>query len=243
MNKILKTIALVFAASVVLAACGSDDEPLEPSNEQNNNQPASKPEVPPTVDESSIEFKDGSVIFIATRANTSQKFKLFVSIQNDGADEKEYDVDYYVGIARFRANTSDLLRGKTYWCRVEGYNYKGEKLMETSRVSIFTSKDTGPAAPSTRDISVYAPTSKNGSDGEIHGNVITTLMEYSTNNGESWTPVKTNGIIVGLRSGVVLLRFKETESHQAGQSASITVPQHVSNTDPNGEGGKSDGLV
>ena len=50
-------------------------------------------------------------------------------------------------------------------------------------------------------------------------------------------------IITQLKSGTVLLRYKETDTTQAGQVASITIPEHQSNTDGDGDGGKSEGLV
>lgn len=241
-NKILKILTLALAATTMLASCGSDDEEIKP-NDQQTTPPPTKQEEAPTVDESSLKFQDGYVTFAGTRASTSQYFRLFVSTQQDGTAEKEYEVEFYVGKRLFQATVKDLERGRTYWCRVEGYNYKGEKLMETTRMSFYTSKDSGPNAPAINEITVFPPTTKRGHDGQLQGRVITTLMEYSTNNGDSWTKVKTNGSITGLSSGDVLLRYSETESKLAGKSATITIPEHASNTDPNGDGGKSEGFI
>lgn len=242
MKSIFKIITLGLLSAMMLQACGSDDEPLKPNTNEEEKPPVVVEE-PPTVDVSSFCYKDGNITFAGTRVRTSQYFKLFVTDIPTGGQEREYAVEYYVGKNLYQASVADLARGKEYWCRIRGYNYNDDKLMETSQLSFTTTKDSGPEAPNVRDITVIPPTRKNGSDGQLIGQVITTKMEYSANDGESWTAVKTDGSIKGLSSGVVLLRISETDQRQAGKSASITVPEHASNTDPDGDGGKSDGLI
>lgn len=227
-----------------MSVVGCGDDPIEPNKGQEEKpEPEQKVEELPTVDESSVSYKNGFIIFTGTRPTTSHYFKIWVSEQQEGAQEKEYNVKYFTGKRLYQAKADDLKRGEKYWCRIGGFNYNGEKVMETSRLTIEVVKDDSPDAPAVDAITAVAPTTKTGADGYLKGKVITTDMEYSTDDGKTWTSVTTSGIITGLKSGVVLLRYKETDKQLAGKSASITVPQHTSNTDANGEGGKSEGLV
>ncbi|MBQ8942675.1 MAG: hypothetical protein IJ062_12640 [Firmicutes bacterium] len=54
---------------------------------------------------------------------------------------------------------------------------------------------------------------------------ITTLMEYSTDNGTTWNDVAANGTIGSLPAGTVQIRVKETDENAASESVSITVPE------------------
>lgn len=246
MKKIFKTMAFVLMATIMAVGCGSDDEPIKPDNNEKQpeqEQPEQKEEELPTVDEASVCCKNGYIVFSATRPSSSYYFKVYVSAQQEGAQEKEYSVEYFTGKQQYQAKAVDLKRGEKYWCRVGGFNFKDEKVMETARLTIEIGKDDGPAAPSVSGITIVPPTSKNAADAQLQGKVITTDMEYSTDEGKTWTPVSTDGVITGLKSGTVLLRYKETDTKQAGQTASITIPEHNSNTDAGGEGGKSEGMV
>lgn len=243
MKKIFKTMAFVLMATMAVVGCGSDD-PIEPNNGQGEKpEPEQKEEELPTVDESSVCYKNGYIVFSATRPRSSYYFKVYVSAQQEGAQEMEYDVEYFTGKRQYQAKAVDLKRGEKCWCRVAAFNYKDEKVMETARLTIEIGKDDGPAAPSVSGITIVPPTSKNAADAQLQGKVITTDMEYSTDEGKTWTSVSTDGIITGLKSGTVLLRYKENDTKQAGQIASITIPEHNSNTDTDGEGGKSEGMV
>lgn len=54
---------------------------------------------------------------------------------------------------------------------------------------------------------------------------ITTSMEYSTDNGTTWTDVTSNGSIASLAAGTVQIRVKETDEKLASEAVSITVPE------------------
>ena len=54
---------------------------------------------------------------------------------------------------------------------------------------------------------------------------ITTSMEYSADNGTTWTDVTTAGSIASLEAGTVQIRVKETDDNLASEAVSITVPQ------------------
>ena len=54
---------------------------------------------------------------------------------------------------------------------------------------------------------------------------ITTAMEYSSDNGTTWTDVTSAGSIASLAAGTVQIRVKETADKLASEAVSITVPQ------------------
>ncbi len=54
---------------------------------------------------------------------------------------------------------------------------------------------------------------------------ITTSMEYSADNGTTWTDVTSDGSIASLAAGTVQIRVKETADKLASEAVSITVPQ------------------
>ena len=54
---------------------------------------------------------------------------------------------------------------------------------------------------------------------------ITTSMEYSADNGTTWTDVTSDGSIASLAAGTVQIRVKETGDKLASEAVSITVPQ------------------
>ena len=53
---------------------------------------------------------------------------------------------------------------------------------------------------------------------------ITTSMEYSADNGTTWTDVTSAGSIASLAAGTVKIRVKETADKLASEAVSITVP-------------------
>ena len=54
---------------------------------------------------------------------------------------------------------------------------------------------------------------------------ITTSMEYSADNGTTWTDVTSTGSIASLAAGTVQIRVKETDEKLASEAVSITVPE------------------
>ena len=68
----------------------------------------------------------------------------------------------------------------------------------------------------------FSPT--NGTSTLSNAN-ITTSMEYSADNGTTWTDVTTAGSIASLAAGTVQIRVKETSDKMASEVVSITVPQ------------------
>ena len=81
-------------------------------------------------------------------------------------------------------------------------------------------KADGPAAP-TR-LSAAAPTSPGGADGKILG--VTAEMEYAPRADFSGALACTGSEVINLTPGTYFVRLRETQTHQAGAPASITVP-------------------
>lgn len=81
-------------------------------------------------------------------------------------------------------------------------------------------KADGPAAPG--NLTATAPTAAGGTDGEINGT--TSAMEYAADTGFSNAQDCGDGKTTGLASGTYHVRVKETDTHEAGAYASITVP-------------------
>ncbi len=76
------------------------------------------------------------------------------------------------------------------------------------------------AAPETIDFTTASASSKTASDGSISG--VTEAMEYSTDNGETYTEVSGNKI-TGLKAGNVLIRYAEDKNHSASEAVTLTV--------------------
>ena len=60
---------------------------------------------------------------------------------------------------------------------------------------------------------------------ELSNANITTSMEYSADNGTTWTDVTSAGSIASLAAGTVQIRVKETDEKLASEAVSITVPE------------------
>ena len=87
-------------------------------------------------------------------------------------------------------------------------------------------KADGPAAPT--GLSATSPTTNEGSDGTISG--VDSSMEYADNSGFSSVTACTGTEITGLSAGAYYVRVRETETHEAGAYASVTVPEYNDNS-------------
>lgn len=111
----------------------------------------------------------------------------------------------------------------------DGYIYIYASGFSVYGITEQKSKADGPDAPS--GLVPTAPTTSGGSDGKISG--VTTAMEYSTDNGSTWTPVTVNPI-TGLKAGKVLVRIAGTMTTNPGKNATIIVPEYTApSTDKN----------
>lgn len=78
-------------------------------------------------------------------------------------------------------------------------------------------------APNSTIFKVTAPTSVNGTDGQITG--VTTEMEYSTDDGQHWTSCRDNTISGS--NGNYQIRYAATPNHDASPAIEVTIPPHV----------------
>lgn len=87
-----------------------------------------------------------------------------------------------------------------------------------------TIKPASRPAPDSTIFKVTAPTSIGGEDGQITG--VTTDMEYSTNNGQSWTTC--TGDTISGSDGNYQIRYKaEQPNYDASPAIEVTIPPHV----------------
>ena len=100
-----------------------------------------------------------------------------------------------------------------------------ETTADTSEDSTESSKEEkskGPDAPKRSKLKVNAPTVKGGSNGTVSG--VNSKMEYSTDGGKTWKPVKGKKI-TRLKAGQVRIRIKETAKRKAGKIVVVTIPE------------------
>lgn len=114
-----------------------------------------------------------------------------------------------------------VVPGNTYYVRKKG----NDNYNPSSWTSITV--EARPTAPS--GYTAVAPTTVGGANGKITG--VTTAMEYSTNNGTSWTAVSGTEI-TGLSAGKVLLRVKATSSAFASTNVEIALSNKKSDPTP-----------
>ena len=96
----------------------------------------------------------------------------------------------------------------------------------TETLTFTVSVETSKAAAEKPDI-VQADCTFSPSNGKstLSNANITTAMEYSADNGTTWTDVTSDGSIASLAAGTVQIRVKETGDKLASEAVSITVPQ------------------
>ncbi len=108
---------------------------------------------------------------------------------------------------------------------VEDYSNKAagnyqDTVTFTAKVEIAKAAAETPAVA--QENCTFSPT--NGTSTLSNAN-ITTSMEYSTDNGTTWTDVTSAGSIASLAAGTVQIRVKETVDNLASEAVSITVPE------------------
>ena len=226
MNHLRYTILTLCALALLAAGCSGSDSDT----------------VAPTVDESSIvcDFASRSISFNADCPGGAKLLVLLRQLTN-GNDEQTFDVRLRAGQTYF-VTLIGLVGGSTYAYYVIGYDSSGKESSRSSERTFTVPKYGAPAAPSLAGLTAYSPSSLVASDGYLKGACLTTELEYSTDDGQSWKPVVENGFIRNLSPGKVLLRKAETSTTEAGKTTSATVPTYQSNTDMKGDHGMSEGL-
>ena len=91
----------------------------------------------------------------------------------------------------------------------------------TKDMTLVIEKAKGPAAPT--GLVATPPTAQGMTDGTISG--VDPTMEWSADDGETWTDCPATGPITGLAPGEYLIRYKATEAAGPGDAATVTVPE------------------
>lgn len=246
MKKIRSFVFILGTALMLCISCGGDDQPTPSGLSQDSNGQgySNTPAVQtPTIVESSIacDFAQKIIYFNAV-CPAGGKIQVLIYPQDNESEEVLLDVSYRSISQLYSVNIQELVPGSTYHYYVICYNSQGKEVLRSEKHTLTMPKNAAPLAPSVNNIQAYGPTTIQGADGYLEGNVITLDMEYSIDDGETWIPVEEAGFIRNLRPGKVLLRLAETPTTEAGLSAEVTVPEHKSNTDPDGDKGTSEGL-
>lgn len=88
---------------------------------------------------------------------------------------------------------------------------------------VLTIKPASQPKPDRNKLTVTAPTSVNGEDGQITG--VTTAMEYSIDGGRNWK--KCDGNTITGPDGNYQIRYAATPNYDASPAIEVTIPPHV----------------
>lgn len=228
MKKILSFL-LIFGAVVMFGtSCG--DDPLQP-----------------TIDESTITCSEPSIqgvtILFKAKCPEGTSVKVRFHQRTNGSEEKLVNVQYRSNVEKCYANSLALVGGSTYAFYVIGYDSEGKECYVSEERTFQVPKYKGPEAPAITFAKAYPPSSLVASDGYIECTSFTKSLEYSADDGKTWTAITEEGFIRGLHSGKVLIRWAETPTTEAGKTASVIVPSYKSNTDLDGSDGTSEGVT
>lgn len=223
------SLLLVFGVAVMLCT-GCDPDPVRP-----------------TIEESSISHTDptpqGVTVTFKAECPESTKVAVRFHQRSNGNQEITINAQYRPYAEKYFAPSGALVGGSTYAYYVVGYDNEGKECCLSQEHTFNVPKNGAPQAPQVSSVKVYAPTSLVASDGYIEGDILTKELEYSLDEGETWTAISEEGFIRGLRPGKVQLRVAETPTTEAGKVSTIDVPPYKSNTDLDGDGGKSEGVT
>ena len=115
-------------------------------------------------------------------------------------------------------------RDGTYYIG-EGYVYIFASKFSTYAIARESDKAENTNVPD--GITFTAPTGADANDARITG--VNSSMEYSTDNGTTWTRV-TGTEITGLTAGRILIRYAETDTTKPSQATEIVIPSYTAPT-------------
>ena len=232
----MKKILAIILAAVMIAAC-SVTAFAETTNVSYNVDPSYTVSIPAavTLGDSAVEaditasdviMEDGKQILVElTSASNTASGSTFNAKNGDSAVTYTITGDEAIAVgdtvATFAANGSKTLTfsaADKSAATVAGAHTE----VLTFTVSVETSKATAEKPNIVQADCTFSPA--NGTSTLSNAN-ITTSMEYSADNGTSWTDVTSDGSIASLAAGTVQIRVKETGDKLASEAVSITVPQ------------------
>ena len=232
----MKKILAIIIAAVMIAAC-TVTAFAETTNVSYNVDPSYTVSIPAavTLGDSAVEaditasdviLEDGKQIKVdLTAASNTASGSTFNAKNGDSAVTYTITGDSAIAVgdtvATFTANGS-----KTLTFSAADKSAATVAGAHTETLTFTVSVETSKAAAEKPDIvqadCTFSPA--NGTSTLSNAN-ITTSMEYSADNGTTWTDVTSDGSIASLAAGTVQIRVKETGDKLASEAVSITVPQ------------------
>ena len=232
----MKKLLAIILAAVMIAAC-SVTAFAETTNVSYNVDPSYTVSIPAavTLGDSAVEaditasdviMEDGKQILVElTSASNTASGSTFNAKNGDSAVTYTITGDEAIAVgdtvATFTANGS-----KTLTFSAADKSAATVAGAHTETLTFTVSVETAKAAAEKPDIvqadCTFSPA--NGTSTLSNAN-ITTSMEYSADNGTTWTDVTSDGSIASLAAGTVQIRVKETGDKLASEAVSITVPQ------------------
>ena len=232
----MKKLLAIIIAAVMIAAC-TVTAFAETTNVSYNVDPSYTVSIPAavTLGDSAVEaditasdviMEDGKQILVElTSASNTASGSTFNAKNGDSAVTYTITGDEAIAVgdtvATFTANGS-----KTLTFSAADKSAATVAGAHTETLTFTVSVETAKAAAEKPDIvqadCTFSPA--NGTSTLSNAN-ITTSMEYSADNGTTWTDVTSDGSIASLASGTVQIRVKETGDKLASEAVSITVPQ------------------
>ena len=232
----MKKLLAIIIAAVMIAAC-TVTAFAETTNVSYNVDPSYTVSIPAavTLGDSAVEaditasdviMEDGKQILVElTSASNTASGSTFNAKNGDSAVTYTITGDEAIAVgdtvATFTANGS-----KTLTFSAADKSAATVAGSHTETLTFTVSVETSKAAAEKPDIvqadCTFSPA--NGTSTLSNAN-ITTSMEYSADNGTTWTDVTSDGSIASLAAGTVQIRVKETGDKLASEAVSITVPQ------------------
>ena len=232
----MKKLLAIIIAAVMIAAC-TVTAFAETTNVSYNVDPSYTVSIPAavTLGDSAVEaditasdviMEDGKQILVElTSASNTASGSTFNAKNGDSAVTYTITGDEAIAVgdtvATFTANGS-----KTLTFSAADKSAATVAGAHTETLTFTVSVETAKAAAEKPDIvqadCTFSPA--NGTSTLSNAN-ITTSMEYSADNGTTWTDVTSDGSIASLAAGTVQIRVKETGDKLASEAVSITVPQ------------------
>ena len=245
MKKLHLPIILAAIACVLAVSCGSDEPdntPKPASGTTPAGTPSSSSADNPYINESSIECDIPNMVITFQASPNKGSVAVFFRRLTNCSWEHQSAVSRYNAKNLYYVKLSQLLGGSQYAFHVLGFDQYGQEIFRSAERTFELPKSAPPAAPILSGLQVFAPSSHTAADGYVTGLCLTTAMEYSVDEGATWSPVTEAGAIRQLPSGKILVRLAETPTAEASREAFIVIPKYKSNTDIDGDGGTSQGL-
>ena len=165
------------------------------------------------------------------KASNTESGKSFSAKDESGESTVKYtikagDTDVAVGnkVAEFETKTGEQSATLTFTKDADSTPTFAGKHTETLTFNIAV--ESAKAAAEKPDVAqadcTFSPS--NGTSTLSNAN-ITTAMEYSADNGTTWTDVTSDGSIASLAAGTLQIRVKESADKLASEAVSITVPE------------------